>query len=367
MKAAVKRRTRIAFAACAVAAVIGSFGGHASTAAPDPSACTGYPEPRVYLEDQSWWMPQLQQADPANVGIGKMGHIHVATCFPLESTIDAHDPNAVLHFDVLVQLHNMTGAMYYLKIGGYGDWMDYLPRSSFSNDGTNNTGWTCNGNCAKWVPVDIPVGKFAYSGRHEMMFWVIVTNQNGTQQYPVTRWHLNIDNGKPLPPVGSIAYNAGIVDTRSVAGDSWYAAGPTAWTKYAGVNLNREDAPWTEGTFAPKAIRGVWTPHANFDLEHEFVYIDPALHANPPSDGTVVLERDGPRYAKNVPLTIDTTQLTDGKHRLMIGDCSTNVVDVTTGMPAQHCGNVVVPFYVDNTCNEPPASFAARAEARPVA
>ena len=29
----------------------------AARSAPDPTTCTGYPEPRVYMESQSWWEP----------------------------------------------------------------------------------------------------------------------------------------------------------------------------------------------------------------------------------------------------------------------------------------------------------------------
>lgn len=31
--------------------------GDAAAQSPDPLACTGYPEPRIYLENQSWWEP----------------------------------------------------------------------------------------------------------------------------------------------------------------------------------------------------------------------------------------------------------------------------------------------------------------------
>ena len=56
-----------------------------ASAAPDPLACTGYPEPRVFVDVQSWW-----QNDPARGLNGTdEGNAHMGACLPERQTISA--------------------------------------------------------------------------------------------------------------------------------------------------------------------------------------------------------------------------------------------------------------------------------------
>jgi hypothetical protein len=75
--------------------------------------------------------------------------------------------------------------------------------------------------------------------------------------------------------------------------------------------------------------------------DEALVLIDPALHANPPNFGRIVLSNNG-RWDRWEKLSIDTTTLTDGKHRLLIGGCDTRP-------DGKNCGVLVVPFTVSNS------------------
>ena len=75
-------------------------------------------------------------------------------------------------------------------------------------------------------------------------------------------------------------------------------------------------------------------------------YVDPALHAVPPSKGVVI--HDGARSTAWGPvgcnkLRIDTTTLTNGVHKLLIGRCITD-----TRIATVHCGTPAVRVTVDD-------------------
>ena len=81
--------------------------------------------------------------------------------------------------------------------------------------------------------------------------------------------------------------------------------------------------PWDPVTGQSKPMSGIWQPEVFFEGDTGFAYLDAALHANPPTK-TVVYE--GPGYAWGrfgfSRLRIDTTKLTDGPHKLLIGTCN---------------------------------------------
>ena len=62
-----------------------------SLAVPDPLNCTGYPEPRTFMESQSWWE---QTAGKSGT---EYGHVDVGTCFPFGQTLTGN-----VNFDVRV-------------------------------------------------------------------------------------------------------------------------------------------------------------------------------------------------------------------------------------------------------------------------
>ena len=114
-------------------------------------------------------------------------------------------------------------------------------------------------------------------------------------------------------------------NTRGVIGDTYYPASNQG--DYAQVAIRRSDLPYVEPSLAPKPMSGVWRPRVFFEKTTAFAYVDPMLHANPPDRGHVVHEGPG---ANGTPagfrgLAIDTTRLSDGEHRLLVGTCNVNI------------------------------------------
>jgi hypothetical protein len=288
-------------------------------AAPDPVGCTGYPEPRILLENQSWW--ESQPGPPTHPGTGKQGHIHVAMCFPLYQTIGGN----TLHLDITVKLHNMPGTPGRLTVRAYGDTGGpdgpIVPRCATAD-------------CEYSYGYDFPLSRLRYSGWREVQVYVPVNNADGTKQYNSTRFYVNFDVPKPAAPRGSTG-----TGLQNVGGDTWYSSMPA---KYARANMLRADVPWDEATGALTPVSGTWTPRVTFEKKQNFVYIDPALHATPPSHGTVVYERTTTRSGYHAQrLAIDTTRLANGLHRLLIGSSNVAASGTNTGV-------LVIPFIVDN-------------------
>lgn len=308
---------RLFFAVPVLAGFILSIGSASSTAAPDPINCTGYPEPRIQLENQSWWEPQSANQ--------LQGHIHVGACFPLYQ----HVSGATLQLDVTVKLHNMQGTLpSKLRVTGYNDWTwegPLVPPCSTAD-------------CQYTYALNVPLTLAHYSGPRVLGIYLNVTNSLSQVQRNFTRFLVYLDNGLPPAPVGS----SGTVQV-DPGGDSWYSVVQGGITgQYAQAQIVRADIPWDEATGELRPVSGIWTPTARYEARRNFAYVDPAFHAMPPSKGTTIYEAEGPHQGYLVqPLTIDTRLLTNGLHRLVIG--SGNVADngVNTGV-------LVVPFLVNN-------------------
>lgn len=293
-------------------------------AAPDPVTCTGYPEPRIYLENQSWWDPQPGQA--SHPGTGKVGHIHIGMCFPLYQTISG----SILHLDVTIKLHNMPATPSKVRIAAYGD-------TTWNNGVTVPSCPTVD--CEYTYSYDFPLTLLHYSGWRELAAYLNVTNANGEVQRNWPAYFVNVTSANPVDPtpldIGSLG---------SVGGDSWYSTvvgGATG--QYARVSMERPSVPWDETTGDLTPISGTWHPNVHFEARQNFVYIDPALHAMPMNKGTIVYEQTSAANGSNAILSIDTTQLTDGLHRLLIG--TSNVASNGT-----NSGVLVIPFLVKNNC-----------------
>lgn len=331
--AAGRRITLVLVAAAGAAAIALVFAMPTSSARePDRENCFGYPEPRIFLENQSWWEPQPGAA--THPGTGKQGHIHVATCFPLYQRISGN----TIRFDLKMQLHNMPGNAVYLRIDAYGDYHHEVSRSVYSD----GNGWHCpTADCMKWVTVYFPLSKLQFRGWHEFNIFLIVFNRdpNGSdKQYNLSRWFAFVDNGKPDPPPGTVTKEIQAGKWVGVGGDSWHIT--SAGGKYSRVGMKRQDVPWNEKTGRLKALSGVWEPTVHFEKQSHFAYVDPAFHANPPRKGTIVYEgKSSTASYTTKKLRIDTRKLSDGLHRLVIGSANVRPDGANVGVG-------VIPFLV---------------------
>jgi hypothetical protein len=135
-----------------------------------------------------------------------------------------------------------------------------------------------------------------------------------------------------------------MLNNRGLLGDTYYPSIPES---YAQVGLARADLPYVESSLAPKPVSGTWTPRVFFEKDTAFAYVDPKLHASPVDLGLVVLDENISNNSFR-DLSIDTTRLENGWHRLLVGTCN---LDVAAGSPpdvGDHCGALVVRFQVAN-------------------
>jgi hypothetical protein len=308
-----------------------------SAATPDPTTCAGYPEARIFVENQSWWSPQLQDpARPGHPGEGGTGHIHIGTCFPLYQHLTAD----TLDLDVNIKLHENTGTAVNLRVYAYGDVeLEYNGTQPF------NHGKCDTADCDTWVHVSFPLSQAHYNGWHEFAIFLNVLTPDGQVQRNWTRYYAYIDrSGLPSASAGSVVdltTRPVISGVNSVTGgDSWYSKMASGGS-YAQAKILRSSIPWDETTGALTPLAGVWSPRVGWGQPGKFAYVDPAFHAVPPSKGTIVFE-NGPVDADGFKtLTIDTTHLANGMHRLVLGAGNAAANGTNTGV-------LVVPFLVAN-------------------
>jgi hypothetical protein len=315
-----------------------------------------YAEPRLWLENQAWWEPQPADAgSPGHPSVGKQGHVHLGTCFPHYQTLNGPS----LHLDVNAKFHNITGQ-------SNGDSVHAFPYGDFGWGSRTTAGVRCAAADCEWnVSFDLPFSPMRFNGWHEFHLYQYAVNSTSARAYTVTRWYANVDRPDLPEPTtsngGTTVLNTtnalrGLPGTGGlyVGGDTWHN---NTNDSYARATIKREDVPWDETTGQLRPVSGVWRPTVNFERTKVFAFVDPALHADPPSFGTVVLDEypasvGGPRQ-----LAIDTTQLSDGVHRLLIGTSNVGTDGSGYGAPGnpfswtvkgKNSGVLVIPFLVDN-------------------
>jgi hypothetical protein len=263
------------------------------TPVPDPLGCTGYPEPRVWLESQAWWS-RAGLAIPEHVG----EHIHVGLCWPVAPDGgDALITDNKLHVDVRVLLHAATGPTSYIRV------------SDASNVKVKKALVLGPGDAEAWVPFDLDLSKWG-TGRREFRWTANVPRTDeGLRQFNSTGWQLCV---------------------RSCA--SSYRSGP--WTEARGWYEGRD---YTHARFLSKLpvqpVSGLWTFNVRLiESGPGGVFVDPDFHNG--SWGTRIGPEGGP-FSGSV--TLDTRLLANGPHRLAL-----------VASDGQNAGVQVVNFTVAN-------------------
>lgn len=267
----------------------------AAHAAPDPLACTGYLEARVFIEAQQWWQPTLN-------GTEDLGHVHMGMCFPRQGVHAA----GTVRLDFVVQLHDNPGVLSFVRVhilDGNGVNHTNAARVTVNQTAAQHCPTTPN-QCTWVIPVDVNTTVSGTDGVENIRTAAIVThpNQGGTKRFAGGAWPMYLANGGGRPVKDSIAL------TR-VAGSSWYTGALYNEAEFIGII---PEAP----------VSGTWTPTVGTRpgaggkaVKHSFVSVDPAFHAVPVNPGYVVLDQAG---AYKGPVSIDTTRLANGVHKLFI-------------------------------------------------
>jgi hypothetical protein len=278
---------------------------------PDPLTCTGYPEPRIFVEAQSWW-----RQTPGAAGTD-FGHMHIGACLPYRQTI-----RGIVGIDVRIILHDNPGRFDYLNPVLKSDSQEL----SLAHDGSLH-GMTCPiGTCTRWAHVDIDTAQLTLDGIQEIRLRAYVDEPDGNIMHASVNTLVDLRNGNPVNDLDRRAYQRG---------KGWYTG--SGYCESSVVS-----------TLPIGPISGTWTPALLIDdhgaaddlpVTHHSVRIDPDFHAAPPVPGTLLVDGPGGWVG---PTAIDTTLLTNGRHRLVLrADC-----DDPRG--STNSGVLVVTFSVAN-------------------
>ena len=296
--------------------IAGVMAGTVSASAADPE-CSVYSQPRIFLEAQSWW---LQTSGATGTDFG---HVHVGTCFPYLQDVSDSVP-----FDIHVKLHNNPGRLHQVDVQAFND--AYGVKLLISTD----PGFTCpTGDCTLTFHLDAPTTSLAVDGLTEFRVRATVRTPDGHDFLATDGWLAYVRNGTTSGDTHYLAPNI----TRRAAGTACRA--PTASATRTPVCGRRVPTAPLSGTWSPE-VETLPGAGPSSPLTHTLVTIDPAFHDMPPDRGKVQLDQPG---AFRGPIAIDTTQLANGPHKL--------VVVSSAGHPdsgSTQSGVLAIPFTVDN-------------------
>jgi len=276
----------------------------AGAAVPDPQTCAGYPEQRWFIDAQAWWTRMSGQT-------GKdFGHVHTALCFPLRQVVRGTTP-----LDIRVTMHMNPGRLETLtvQIGGSGQYV--AAKKKFS------PALTCAEECVWWFHLDMNTSGFSNDGWQEVRIRPKITEPDGNQLVGSTSYQVYLANGKKISNYRPPDF---------MQGKGWYTK-----TGYAQARM-------TAGFPFDGPVSGAWTVQLGCDSSDQavtgcLVTIDPHFHEL--HEGQVLFRSN---RAWKGSLTIDTTRLAPGPHKLVIRS------DVADSRGSTLSGIYGIPFVVRN-------------------
>jgi len=271
-----------------------------------PLDCSGWPEPRVYVEAQQWF------TGPSKDIVTQSKHTHIGACVPsINSSI-----SGVLVLDVLAQLHMMNDHVLdelhaELVLGS-----SKVPLGEELRVNMDCTAPDQQLYCMRVYRLQLDTTRAIYDGVNSIKIFADLRNTHPqTQRDPALgqgfgsntafAFPVTLKNGKPANPT---------------------PAGPAATRLMARGTMS---FPWsyTEvfwyGALPTQPVSGLWTTPLVQSVQHSkaaevtgtFASLDPAFHKTAPSEGSVLLRSD---KAYRAPFTIDTTKLPNGRHKLFV-------------------------------------------------
>lgn len=261
---------------------------HTTSAQAAQGDCTGYAEPRRWVESQHWWQ------DPG-VSTMNAGHLHLSACVPANQTIRGE-----LVFDVTVKLHNSPAKVW--LVGA-----DVMQVARNVQEGCGNR-LTCTpvslscqtADCTFTVKHRFDSRRVLRDGWHTIALLANAQFPNGRQLNTAIRFTAQFRNGFS-------SYNT--TTAGHVHGSGWH--------QFVGYQFN-DLSTWP--TVSNGMLRFTLNqtapdfPERQSDAitEHE-VLIDPDLHHG--RRGTVVRTGRGPLMGT---ISVPTTGLAPGSHKLLI-------------------------------------------------
>ncbi len=293
-----------------------------------------YDERRQFIDAQSWWIPT-----PGQTGTDH-GHIHVGACIPEREKI-----TGPFKLNLRMVLHS-PGMQKVYSVGG-----SYPPYASIvlKDDRIETTayklyesGWTCPtpGTCTRWRSQTVDPSPFTTDGRKEIRFRFFSDVKDGSGEARMTaslNWQFVLDR----PTVSTVDD----YDRNSyLRGKGWYSnPGTKSSGGYCEPDFLSVPIPDTgvSGTWRP-SVKMVWHGSSNDPLiATREARLDPDFHADPPNPGTLLMSGAGEFQGS---LTIDTTRLNNGTHKLFLRSVCHDV----HGRGSDIHGVLIVPFGVAN-------------------
>ena len=322
------RRSTVAALAATVAVAVGTLSAPSAQAvttypcigAPADEPNGGlYPEPRSFVDAQAWWVPEADQHGTDH------GHVHGGSCIPERQTLNAAvTPNYDTWFRVT--MHDNPGKVTYSSLVFKTTSMETTVQKA-----TQLAGFTCPvGTCTRWVRFTWPLSAFDHTGLQEIRFRTFVNEPDGKQQNTSINFQLFVTGtGKSLSNVTRMPY---------LRGKGWYTSALYCAADFLSVPVPMNPV---SGTWTPQVQEATHSSDASLPVTSHITRLDPDFHAVPPVQGTTLA--DGPGPLPPTTLSIDTTQLANGVHRLHLrSNCRDSVQDSTNS------GVLSVPFVVAN-------------------
>jgi hypothetical protein len=306
-----------------------------------PTVCDGYNEPRIWIEAQSWWM---HRGTPITEVSG-YGHVHGGACVPHMQQV-----SGVVPVDVRIVLHHHPGTVWAINpiliYAGEQKHSGHLQDLNFECPATDT--------CEFWQRVNIDTRDAAVDGRMDVRIRVISDTPTpilDNNQNAVMRFMMDARNGKTLKhradssgdirPAGHYVPEVGYVD----------------FGIDNGADAAKLYQPWSGSVTLHVSSKSTGDEHGagtvGWNVTYNAAYIDPDFHhghtgitlftATPNAMG------ENSKEGVSRSITIDTTQLANGAHRLvLVGAAETTEKNFTTGEPSTIWGLTVFQFTVQN-------------------
>jgi hypothetical protein len=271
----------------------------------NPITCDGYNEPRVFVDSQAWWV-QTPGKDGKD-----FGHVHTSMCFPFHQKL-----NGIVPFDVRIIMHENPGKLVglTLQIGSSGQYI--AAKRTFS------PALMCFSDCEWWFHLDANTVSFSNDGWQEFRFRPKIQEPDGNILVGSTSYQAYLNNGKPVSNYRPEDY---------IQMKAWY------------TDINYAQSRLTAGYTYGIPVKGQWVIKFACDASSKpvtgcLVTIDPDFHNN--NNGIVLFSKN---VGYNGTLSIDTTKLTNGVHKLVI---RSSVNDINRGSTLSSVAGL--PFVINN-------------------
>lgn len=303
-------------ALCGVAFLATAISLTQAQAAPDPNTCTGYPEPRIFLESQGWWVTSGNDGITEGNDAGRnFGHIHIGACFPLFQRV-----SGVVGFDLRILMHDNPGRVTFVRPFICNNQQSDCYRAP---DVVFSPALTCAvASCTFYQHVDIDTTRWHYDGLNGVRFRPEVLEPDGNTLRAANNWLMDIQNGNPPRTfVGGPTY----IDAKG-----WYHG------NYSSVKISDGYTPNPHAQFAVTYRCG----STNEAVQDCLVTVDPDFHATPPSFGTVQSDNTLTKFQRVV---VSPSDFASGSHALVFRTCVHDTRSVP-GQDAHRCGVLKLPF-----------------------